>query len=233
MKQKQFNVKLLRIAVILSLVLSITTMANAQTEVSVGADVVNNYIWRGLDLGGVSVQPGITVSRNGLSLTAWGSVGLESADTKEFDLTFGYGIGGFSAAITDYWFNTDNNRYFNYGEGTVHIYEVTLGYDFGLLSFNWSTNFAGADDIDGDDKNDFSSYAEVAVPFKLGGYDFSVEAGLTPWKGAYSNNFNVVNIGLKASKNITVTESFTIPAFAKVVVNPNTENAYLAFGVTF
>ena len=32
--------------------------------------------------------------------------GFESTDTKEFDLTLGYSIGGFSVSVTDYWFNT-------------------------------------------------------------------------------------------------------------------------------
>ncbi|KAA6309264.1 hypothetical protein EZS27_039207, partial [termite gut metagenome] len=116
---------------------------------------------------------------------------------------------------------------------TAHVYEATLGYDFGLFSLSWNTNFAGADYAKANGKRAYSSYAEAVVPFKLGGYDFAAEVGLTPWEGAYSNELNVTNIGLKAAKNIVVTESFTIPAFAKVVLNPNSEQAYFVFGITF
>ncbi|KAA6337925.1 hypothetical protein EZS27_014031 [termite gut metagenome] len=235
MKQKQIKVKSLRKVMTLLLVFFVSAMANAQseTEVSVGADIVSSYIWRGIDLGGISVQPGITVSRNGLSLTAWGSVGLESKDAKEFDLTLGYTVGGFSAAVTDYWFNTPDNSYFKYAaHSTVHIYEATLGYDLGIFSLSWNTNFAGSD-YKKNGKRAYSSYAEAAVPFKLGGYDFSAEVGITPWDGAYANKFVLTNIGIGASKEITVTDSFTIPAFAKVIANPYAEHVYFVFGVSF
>jgi hypothetical protein len=63
--------------------------AQDKVEASVGADLVSGYIWRGQDLGGVSIQPGVSLSYKGFSLAAWASVGLESSDTKEMDLTLG------------------------------------------------------------------------------------------------------------------------------------------------
>lgn len=56
-------------------------MAQDKVEASVGADLVSGYIWRGQDLGGVSIQPSLGISYKGLSLGAWGSVGLESNRT--------------------------------------------------------------------------------------------------------------------------------------------------------
>ena len=90
------------------------------------------------------------ISYKGLSLGAWGSVGFESSDTKEFDLTLGYSTGGFSISVTDYWFNTQvpSNKYFKYGaHSTAHVFEAQVGYDFGPLAVNWYTNFAGADGV--------------------------------------------------------------------------------------
>ena len=90
----------------------------AKVETTVAADFVTNYIWRGLDCGNISVQPTLGIGYKGLSLSAWGSVGFTSTDTKEFDLTLAYTIGGFNIGITDYWFNTGgdepDNRYFKY-----------------------------------------------------------------------------------------------------------------------
>ena len=131
-------------------VLACTAPAIAQeeekVETTVAADVVNQYIWRGLDLGNVSLQPTLGVAYKGLSLTAWGSVGLESSDTKEFDLTLAYSIGGFHVGITDYWFNTGldpENRYFRYdAHSTNHIFEANVGYDFGPLALQAYMNFA-------------------------------------------------------------------------------------------
>ena len=57
------------------------TMAGAQDKVSanLGVDLVNQYIWRGQDLGNVSLQPTLGVEWKGLSLSAWGSVGITRA----------------------------------------------------------------------------------------------------------------------------------------------------------
>ena len=84
------------------LVLSGTALAQEKIEATIGADFVSQYIWRGLDCGNVSVQPTLGVAYKGFSLSAWGSVGFKSEDTKEFDLTASYTVGGFSVGITDY-----------------------------------------------------------------------------------------------------------------------------------
>ena len=196
MKSFRFK-KLVFVMVILS---TVVLFAKAQkAEVSAGADIVSSYLWRGQDLGGASVQPAAAISVGGFSLTAWGSVGFNNSDTKEFDFTLGYGTGGFNVAITDYWFNTrdengDINNYFDYeARTTVHMFEATLGYDFGPAAILWNTYFAGADyKADGD--RAYSTYLEASVPFRAGGLELKGELGFTPWEGIYSDKFNVVNV---------------------------------------
>ena len=75
-------------------------MAQDKVEASAGADLVSGYIWRGQDLGGVSIQPTLSVSYKGFSLSAWGTAGIEKEDTKEIDLTLGYATGGFSISAS-------------------------------------------------------------------------------------------------------------------------------------
>lgn len=234
--KKMMNGNLRVLALSLLVVLgSCVVKAQEKVEVSVGADVVSGYIWRGMDCGGFSIQPGISIAKSGFSLTAWGSVGLDNDDAKEFDLTLGYGIGGFSIAITDYWFNQDpdglSQRYFNYRARGTHTFEATLGYDFGPLSLSWNTYFAG-NDYKANDKRAYSSYAEAVVPFKLGGFDFAAEIGMTPWEGAYSDGLNVTNIGLGVSKELRITDSFHLPLFAKITTNPFENRTYFVFGGT-
>ena len=87
--------------------MSMTTFAQDEVETTVSGDVVSSYIWRGLDLGSTAIQPTLGVGYKGLSLTAWGSYGIANPeDTKEFDLTLGYSLGGFNIGVTDYWFST-------------------------------------------------------------------------------------------------------------------------------
>ena len=215
--------------------------AQDEIETTVSGDVVSSYIWRGQDLGDVSLQPTLGVSYKGLSLTAWGSVGLtDPLDTKEFDLTLSYTTGGLNIGITDYWFDAGldpDARYFKYdAHGTNHVFEANIGYDFGVASVQWFTNFAGNDGINKDGKRAYSSYAEVVVPFKLSAIDWTATVGAVPYATSFYNDwtsgFAVTNVSLKATKDIKVTDSFSIPVFGQVAANPCTQKAYLVFGFT-
>jgi hypothetical protein len=220
------------------LVASATAIAQDEIETTISGDVVSSYIWRGQDLGNVSLQPTFGIGYKGLSLTAWGSVGLsEPTDTKEFDLTLAYTVGGLNVGITDYWFNTGldpENRYFKYdAHGTNHVFEANIGYDFGFASLQWYTNFSG-NDYKADGKRAYSSYMEVAVPFKLSAIDWTAAAGAVPFESVQyaTKGFAVTNLSLKATKEIKVTDSFSIPVFGQLVGNPCSQKAYLVFGLT-
>jgi hypothetical protein len=229
--------------VLMAMLMATGMSATAQDEVetTVAADVVSQYVWRGQDLGNVSLQPTLGIGYKGLSLSAWGSVGLADADdTKEFDLTLAYTIGGLNIGITDYWFNAGldpDNRYFMYNaHSTNHVFEANIGYDFGVASVQWFTNIAGNDGVNKDGKRAYSSYLELAVPFKLATVDWTASVGAIPWATSFYNGwtsgFAVTNVSLKATKDIKVTDSFSIPIFGQVMANPRTQNAYLAFGFT-
>ena len=213
--------------------------AQNEVETTICGDVVSSYIWRGQDLGHVSLQPTLGIGYKGLSLTAWGSVGLtDPADTKEFDLTLAYSIGGFNIGVTDYWFNAGldpENRYFKYdAHGTNHVFEANIGYDFGFASLQWFTNFAGNDGVNKDGKRAYSSYMEVVVPFKLSAIEWTATAGAVPYATDFygTTGFAVTNLALKATKDIKVTDSFSIPIFGQVVANPCSQKAYLVLGFT-
>ena len=227
------------VLLIMGLLACVITHAQEEIESTISGDVVSNYIWRGQDLGHVSLQPTLGIGYKGLSLTAWGSVGLsEPADTKEFDLTLGYAIGGLNIGITDYWFNAGldpENRYFKYeAHGTNHVFEANIGYDLGPASIQWFTNFAGNDGANKDGKRAYSSYVELTVPFKLATVDWTATAGAVPFETDFygTNGFAVTNLALKATKNIKVTETFSVPIFGQVVANPCSQRAYLVFGFT-
>lgn len=208
-------------------------------ETAVSADFVSQYIWRGQDLGSAAVQPTLGVACKGLSLTAWGSYGLANpTDTKEFDLTLGYSVGGFNVGVTDYWFSTGadpQGRYFKYdNDATNHVFEATVGYDFGPVALQWYTNFAGNDGVNKDGDRAYSSYVEVNVPFRLGGADWTATAGAVPFATDFygADGFAVTNLSLRATKAIRVTDTFSLPVFGQVTANPCAQRAYLAFGFT-
>lgn len=49
----------------MSMTVPATSIAQDKVEASVGADLVSGYIWRGQDLGGVSIQPSLSVAYKG------------------------------------------------------------------------------------------------------------------------------------------------------------------------
>ncbi len=229
--------------VLFAMGLMLGTTAHAQEndkiETTISADLVNQYIWRGLDLGNPAVQPTLGVGYKGLSLTAWGSYGItNSNDVKEFDLTLAYNIGGFNIGVTDYWFSAGldpDARYFKYdAHGTNHVFEAFVGYDFGPVALNWFTNFAGNDGTNKDGKRAYSSYVEAVVPFSLAGVDWTATAAAVPYASTYygTTGFAVTNVSLRATKEIKITDSFSVPIFGQLTGNPCSQKAYLVFGFT-
>jgi hypothetical protein len=214
-------------------------------EVSVGADVVSSYVWRGAYQTTTAIQPSLGFSTNGFSLTAWGSSPISNEAAlfapygKEFDLTASYEIAGLSLAVTDYWWAGEGAlEYFMYStHRTSHIYELTLGYTLPVekfpLSLSWNTWFAGSDYNNEDGKRLYSSYFELAYPFKVKDISLDAALGLTPWEGAYASKLSVINLSLKATKEIKITDSFTLPVFGQVITNPRSEDIFFVFGLSF
>ena len=225
----------------LGLVMSLATFAQDEVEATISGDIVSQYIWRGQDLGNAAIQPTLGIAYKGLSLSAWGSYGIaNSEDTKELDLTLTYTIGRFNIGITDYWTNDGGDpdaRYLKYeAHSTNHVFEANVGYDFGFASLQWYTNFAGDDGLNKDGKRAYSSYFEAIVPFKLATVDWTATAGVVPYATDYYNEwtsgFSITNVALKASKDIKITDTFSVPIFAELSANPRTQKAYLVLGLT-
>lgn len=224
---------------ILFIFLCVAGMATAEAQdklqASLGADLVSQYIWRGQDLGDASLQPSLGIGWQGLSLSAWGSVGItDPRDTKELDLTLGYTYEGFNVGVTDYWFS--NGSYFKYkAHQTTHVWEVNLGYDFGFLNVQWYTNFAGDDGVNKDGKRAYSSYLELSAPFRLGNLDWTATLGTVPYATTLydANGFCITNVSLRATKDFVIKERYHLPLFVGLTANPRSEKLYLLFGASF
>ena len=218
-------------------ILSVSTPLCAQdkVEASLGVDLVNQYIWRGQDLGNVSLQPTLGASWKGLSLSAWGSVGITRAeDTKELDLTLSYSTKGFTVGLTDYWFS--NGSYFQYKSGkTTHIWEGFVGYDFKYFTATWYTNFAGDDGLNNSLNRAYSSYIELKAPFRLAKLDWEGSVGIVPWATTIygTTGFACTSVGLKATKDFVIKEKYHLPIFVGLNANPDSGKMYLLCGLGF
>lgn len=238
---KTRNTKLGVIAItLLSAAMPFTAKAQDKVKASVGADIVSGYIWRGQDLGGVSLQPNASIAYKGLSLEAWGSVGIEKTDADGYD----------AKSSTSHWATPPvvlayqsliigiipEPGYFHYGaHNTTHLYEAQVGYDFGPVAVNWYTNFAGDDGVKENGDRAYSSYISIAAPFKLGGLDWTAEVGATPWETGFygASGFAVSDVSIRSYKGYQDNQFILPPLFAKATWNPCSERAYFVVGLSF
>ena len=227
-----------------------------EVEAYVKASLVSRYMWRGTDLGGISIQPEAGISWKGLSLSAFGNTGFDKEDEQEFDLTLGYEYKGFNIGVTDYWFTgvDPENRYFFYKDKeTAHQLEANIGYTSKYFSLQAYTMFWGNDyKINGD--RAYSTYVELSVPFRAGGLNWDARVGITPMESAgytttrtvssiygdmtvlephyfYGEGFTCNMASIRATKNLQY-KSLRLPIFAEILTNPYLQKANFLVGVS-
>ena len=207
----------------IAMIAVLTTMGVKAQSLEVGADVVSSYVWRGTQFSGLSVQPGVTFSSGGFSLGAWGSAGLDGF--MEMDLSTSYAFDfGLSIGLTDYYFPGTN--YFDLSKLTgAHGFELNLGYGIKDLSLsaNYMLNEAGGAATAGGDM-----YFELGYAFK----SFSIFAGAGNGWHTPDGSFSLVNVGLSTSKDIKITDTFTLPLSGSVILNPKTQQFFIVAGIT-
>lgn len=211
--------------------------ANAQS-VSVGADFVNRYVWRGFDFGeSFSIQPSLSIVSGGFEVGSWASysVSADGAGANEHDLWIAYTVetasaGTFGFGLTDYYFPTpDGESFFNYdgdGEGSHIIepfvsYEAPGGFPISILAAIIAHN-----------DPDNSLYVEAGLPFELGGTSMAFTFGVAAGESAFYavESASVINMSLAAAKELKITDSFSLPISASYILNPTHERSFLVFG---
>ncbi len=233
----------------------------------VTAELVSHYVWRGSMATGSptpNFQPTFSYTKGNFEIGAWGST--DFADSyKELDPYVSYTAGVLKFTVTDYNWNFGHANYFDYKQKeTGHMFEGTIGYtgpESMPISVTLNTMFYGFDqkgngNISGyasntpsadSAKQAFSTYIEL-------GYTkgpASLFLGFTPMASYYNNygvtkwdatasrkTFSIVNLGATVTRNIKVTNDFSIPVRATLIINPAASYSrfdfvHLVFGITF
>lgn len=229
---------------LLLLLLSVFLAFGQNDEKSVSADLsvdlVSRYVWRGINLSeSPAIQPAISINYKGLSFGTWASYTFSREALQEVDLFLSYQTRFVTFTLNNYYNPVDSlgfaGNYFELsGSRTPHILEglITLnGPENFPVSLTAATMFWG-NDRDADDKNLFSTYLELAYPFAINENQANIFLGVTPANGFYYNKFGLVNLGLSVSKDIKITDTFSLPIKGSFCVNPALEKVFLIFSIT-
>jgi len=181
-----------------------------------GVDLVSSYIWRGTKFGsGPAFQPSLEYAKGGFAIGAWGNYCFSDNQALESDLYMSLtSKSGLGITVSDYYFPTA--KWF---KGSSHYIEP-------MISFKKEKFSLLAAYMLGDGVKDLYLEAGVTagpVNLTLGAGDGQYTAG---------GKFNVCNIGLSTSKEVKITESFSLPVSGSLILNPSSEQFFIVVGIS-
>ena len=224
--------KLIKNSIILIFAVALSFTSTEIKAQDFGADVVSSYVWRGTQFGtGPAVQPWFTLPEltSGLELGVWGSFPLSddggehaSGQTYELDLYASYDFGPFALTVTNYTFPTATGVYdtasYELFDGDM---EVTASTSLGAigLTVGYFTDLEAL-------------YVEAGTT--VGGMNLAIGYG-SDGDGAFyaGGESGLVNVSLGGSKDIKITDDYSLPLFGSFIYNPDAEAAFMVVGMSF
>ncbi len=200
--------------------LATATLTTKAQEWSTGVDLYSSYVWRGTKFGsGPALQPSVKFAASGLTIGAWGSYCFSDNEAMEADLyaSYGFNLGENSSltfTVTDYYFPGNGSEWF---DGDYHFFEPAVSLGLGKFSL------LGAYMTNAKD-----TYFEAGLTLK------SVKLFAGAGDGAYTSDgdFSICNLGIGTSKQIKITDSFSLPVSGSVILNPSTEQFHIVVGIS-
>jgi uncharacterized protein (TIGR02001 family) len=212
---------------IVALLFIAATQVKAQNEepkskFNVGADLYSNYVWRGTKFGsGPSFQPGVKFVAGGFTLGVWGA--FDASGYAETDPYLSYAFPfGLSLGLTDYYYPALKLFETSDTAGS-HALELNGGFVLGGLSLsaNYIINEAGGAASAGGDM-----YFQAGYTFK----HFNVLFGVGDGWHTSDGEFAICNVGIGTTKEIKITDTFSIPVTGQVIMNPEKEALFVVVG---
>ena len=216
-----------------------------------GLDLSSAYIWRGTLLAkGASFQPFIEFGAGPFAIGAWNCTDFQG-DYKEIDLYTSITAGQVTFTFTDYYVpeGPDAPKFGNYkNDETAHTFELSVDWEseFGLDA-SMNVLLYGADkkywlegiDDDKASKNAYGTYFELGYTATVKDVDVRAFVGSvfnqSTWYGDCTGThkgINVVNLGISATKELKITDKFTLPVYACFGYNPQADDVAAFAGFT-
>lgn len=200
---------------------------SGEWSMTVGADAVSNYLWRGSSLAGPSIQPSTYFDYEkgdwAVSLGAWGTKSFLKDDYNEWDLSIEATWRNITLSLANYseYYGAElDDNYIDLGVSltlsenipiTFSWYSIINQYDNAALipsGYRWNKAFP--------------SYFEAAYDFSVSVVDFTIAAGMLPFVTGYYENedFGICNLSLNAGHEFELNDSSVLPISAQFVYNP-------------
>lgn len=228
--------------------LAFVPVAHGQA-VSVGADLMSRYIWRGYDFGeSFSIQPTLAFSAGSFAVGSWAaySISADGSGANEHDLYASYTLGPVSVGVTDYYFPAPGGAaFFNY-DAYSNGPDGDFGTDDDVSGGHWIEPFVSYSGPEAfpvslyaaafvHNDPDHSVYLQADYPFEIDGVALGLTLGAVPMESAFYGTTGpaVVNLGLSATKSVPITDTFSLPVSVAYILNPDAERTYLVFGISF
>jgi len=206
----------------------LTVIALMSTNISYsqdfGADIVSSYVWRGTQFGsGAHIQPYMELGSGNLTAGVWGSFPTSAkGGGNELDLYLGYDFGPVALTVTNYTFPGEGGNYAD-GEGL---------FDGDYTELAASTSIMGVDLSAGYFTEVEALYVELG--FSTGAVDIAIGYGDDQENAWYADGGSgIVNMSFSGSKDIQISENYSLPVFGSFILNPEAETAFLVFGISF
>ena len=189
-----------------------------------GADLVSSYVWRGTQFGsGSHIQPYMDLGSGNLTGGVWGSFPTSAkGGGNELDLWVSYDFGPLALTITNYTFPGEGGVY-SKGEGLFNgdYTELSASTSIGLVDLS-AGYFTEVEAL----------YVELGT--SIGAVDIALGYGDDSADAFYADGESgLINMSFSGSKDIQITDNYSLPVFGSFIVNPKAETAFLVFGISF
>ena len=217
--------KSLDVFVLTIMTVFVTLNSNTIQAQDFGADLVSSYVWRGTQFGsGAHIQPWMELGSGSLTGGVWGSFPTTaSGGGNELDLWVSYDFGPLAFTVTNYSFPTNDGTY---GDGNPGLFdsdwmEISGSADLGPVGLTIGY-FTDAEAL----------YVEAGFP--IGAIDIGIGFGSDSKDAFYAGgDSGLVNLSFGGSKDIKITEDYSLPVSGSFIYNPDSEAAFMVFGMSF
>jgi len=233
-----------RYIVLLAQLLIITAVfgeeAPKRKKMSYSLDLVSKHMWRGSSSGTAPcIEPTINYHpTSDFTLSGWAAFSINESYT-EVDLYASYQIKRLNITLFDYYCPKpgvySGKDMINYkSRETKHLIESQVTYQpFETLPLHVSAaTMLYGDDLDANGNQQYSSYFETKYNLSIQKTSFDVFMGFTNGNSFYDEDFNIVNLGVTASRVLFSNRRIRIPIKTSLIGNPAKKNIHFSVKIS-